>query len=209
MKEGNDVNTNMPSLLNNQFAYYDVIESIVTALDAKDTYTANHSRRVGGMADLLCDYLGEKDSVKATVHIASHIHDIGKIGIPDHILNKPGKLTEEEWECMKRHTSIGANILKKSEALKSLSDVVLYHHERWDGKGYYGLEKENIPLEARIIAVCDSIDAMTSKRAYRETLSIEYCKNEIQSNIGRMYDPRVASVAVKHFEHLLSLKVVS
>ncbi len=200
---------NMPFLSNSKFTYYEVIESIVTALDAKDTYTADHSRRVGEMADLLCDYLGENDEVKEKVHIASNIHDIGKIGIPDQILNKPGKLTEEEWECMKRHTSIGAHILKRSEPFKSLSDIVLFHHERWDGRGYYGLKDKDIPLEARIIAVCDSIDAMTSDRAYRKPLSIEICKNEIQINIGKMYDPRIGSVAVQYFDEILRLKTNS
>lgn len=206
MKEGNHVGTNIRLLPKSKYMDYDVIESIIKAIDAKDTYTAHHSRRVGGMAELLCDYLGESDETKEMVHIASCIHDIGKLGIPDEILNKPGKLTEEEWHCMRSHTAIGAEILEEVEELKPLSRVVLYHHERWDGKGYYGLEGEAIPLEARIIAVCDSIDAMTSSRAYRKPLSLDCCKNEIQSNIGKMYDPRIASVAVAYFENLVIFK---
>ena len=189
-----------------KYISYQVIENIVQTIDAKDTYTAHHSRRVGGMAQLLCTYLGEEDEVKELVHVASCIHDIGKIGIPDDILNKPGKLTEEEWHCMRSHTAIGAQILEKVEELKPLSNVVLYHHERWDGKGYYGLQGEHIPLEARIIAVCDSIDAMTSSRAYRAPLTLGSCKSEIQSNIGKMYDPRIASIAVDYFEKLISVK---
>lgn len=206
MKEGKQVSSNQWLLPKSRYVNYRVIENIVKAIDAKDTYTAHHSRRVGGMAELLCTYLGADDEVKELVHIASCIHDIGKIGIPDDILNKPGKLTEEEWQCMRSHTAIGAQILEKVEELKPLSKVVLYHHERWDGKGYYGLEGEAIPLEARIIAVCDSIDAMTSSRAYRASLTLDCCKNEIESNIGKMYDPTIASVAVVCFENLVSFK---
>lgn len=206
MKEGNHMGRDVKILPQIKYMDYDVIESIIEVINAKDTYTAQHSKRVGGMAGLLCDYLGENDQIKEMVHIASCIHDIGKIGIPNEILNKPGKLTEEEWQCMKSHTAIGAEMLEKVEELKPLSKVVLYHHERWDGKGYYGIKGEAIPLEARIIAICDSIDAMTSSRAYRKPLTLACCKSEIESNIGKMYDPRMARVAVNYFEDLIAIK---
>ncbi len=195
-----------PFLPQRRLLYHDIMESIVMALDAKDAYTADHSRRVGDMADLLCKEIGVKRKVKQQVHIAGHVHDIGKIGVPDHILNKQGKLTEEEWKLMQRHTSIGANILGQTKALKELSEIVLYHHERWDGRGYFGMKGEEIPLGARIIAVCDSIDAMVSNRAYRKAMSVAVCREEIEKNVGVMYDPRVAKIALENWNQLLLIK---
>jgi HD-GYP domain-containing protein (c-di-GMP phosphodiesterase class II) len=184
--------------------YHDVIDSIVTALDAKDPYTCNHSKRVGDMTYNLCTYLGMKGREREVIHIAAHVHDIGKIGIPDNILNKNSKLTAEEWEYMKRHPQIGFDILNKSRHLKDISKIVLHHHERWDGKGYpSGLTKSDIPLGSRIIAICDSIDAMMSKRAYRNTISIEECKAEIQKNINIMYDPMIAECMLHNWNHIL------
>lgn len=142
--------------------YHEIIECIMAALDAKIPYTAGHSKRVSDMAEILCGLLDLNRSKTRMIHIVAHLHDIGKIGIDDAILNKEGKLDEQEWEMMKTHPQIGANILDKSHLLAPFSKIVLHHHERFDGKGYiYGLKGKEIPLGLRIIALCDSIDMMT------------------------------------------------
>lgn len=183
--------------------YHEIIECIVSALDAKDPYTAGHSQRVSDMALALSEFLGLDKKEIEKIHIAAHLHDIGKIGIPDCVLNKPEKLSEEEWAAMKRHPGIGADILSKSRHLKELKDIVLYHHERFDGKGYpEGLKGEEIPLGARIIAICDSIDAMTSDRGYRSAYSMDHCYEEIEKNLGVMYDPVIGALALKHWDQV-------
>jgi len=135
--------------------YHEIIECIMAALDAKIPYTAGHSKRVSDMTEILCGLLDLNRSKTRMIHIAAHLHDIGKMGIDDAILNKEGKLGEQEWEMMKTHPQIGANILDKSHLLESFSKIVLHHHER------YGLNGKEILLGSRIIALCDSIDTMT------------------------------------------------
>ncbi|MBZ9634466.1 HD-GYP domain-containing protein [Clostridium sp. FP1] len=177
--------------------YHDIIESLVTALEAKDNYTSGHSERVASMSYELSKGFGIKGSELQNIHIAAHLHDIGKIGVPDKVLNKNGKLLPHEWEYIKMHPKIGFNILSKSKRLKYISKIVLYHHERWDGKGYpEGLSGITIPLGSRIIAVCDSIDAMTSERPYRKAMDFEECINEITINTGLMFDPVVVQYIV-------------
>lgn len=188
----------------NLFIYHELIDSIVGALEARDEYTANHSRRVSDLAEGLCLCLNLKHEERELIHIAAHVHDIGKIGIPDNILLKKGKLSEEEWEIMKSHSSIGAKILSKSQILKPLVSIVLHHHERYDGRGYpEGLKGENIPLGARILAVCDSIDAMLSRRVYREELTYEQCRCEIEKNKGMMYDPYIAQCMIDNWDSIV------
>lgn len=177
--------------------YHDIIESLVTALEAKDNYTSGHSERVSFMSYKLSKALGIKGVELEDIHIAAHLHDIGKIGVPDRILNKSEKLLPHEWEQIKMHPKIGFNILSKSRKLKYISKIVLYHHERWDGRGYpQGLSGIAIPLGSRIIAVCDSIDAMTSDRPYRKALGFEECISEIIINSGLMFDPVVVQYIV-------------
>lgn len=184
--------------------YHDIIESMAAALDAKDIYTAGHSTRVGNMANKLGIYLGIKDDDLEVLHIAGHLHDIGKIGVPDNILNKNGRLDFEEWELMKKHPEIGYNILSKVKSLEDISYIVLHHHERWDGKGYpNGLCEEKIPLGARIIAVCDSIDAMQSDRPYRKLISDFECRQEIIKNTGIMYDPRIVDCIIENWNEIV------
>lgn len=184
--------------------YHEIIECITGALDAKDNYTAGHSQRVSDMAYQICKLVGLSHRDMERIHIAAHLHDIGKIGVPDYILNKPGKLNEEEWEQMKKHPEIGANILSKSHRLMDLYEMVLYHHERYDGGGYpAGLKAEQIPVGARIIAICDSIDAMTSNRHYRNAMSLEYCYNEIERNLGKMYDPIIGRFVLEHWQEIV------
>lgn len=184
---------------------HEIIECITCALDAKDPYTAGHSKRVSDMALTVCKLIGLSDSRSEKIHIAAHLHDIGKIGVPDSVLNKESRLDFDEWEKMKKHPEIGADILSKSHHLNEIKDIVLYHHERFDGKGYpKGLKGENIPVGARIIALCDSIDAMTSNRSYRKAHSFDYCYNEIQKNIGTMYDPLIGECVLKHWQEVIS-----
>jgi len=184
--------------------YHDIIDSIFAALSARDSYTANHSIRVADLTQLLCSWLEVEPDEGEIFHMAAHLHDIGKIGISDSILNKLGRLLPEEWEAIKKHPQIGADIIGKSNSLKEISSIVLHHHERWDGLGYPdGLVSTHIPFGARIIAVCDSIDAMKSQRAYRAPLTDDICHDEIMKNIGKMYDPVIADCALKHWDELM------
>lgn len=183
--------------------YHDIIESLVTALEAKDYYTSGHSERVAFMTYELSRKLGIRGKELENIHIAAHLHDIGKIGVPDKVLNKNGKLLPHEWEYMKMHPQIGFEILSKSKKLKHISKIVLCHHERWDGKGYPGgLAQTNIPVGSRIIAVCDSIDAMNSERPYRKAMSFEKCMNEIITNKGIMFDPIVVEYVEENLDFM-------
>ena len=116
--------------------FYEIIECIVSALDAKDPYTAGHSERVSDMEIAVCEILNLTEEQTQQIHIAAHLHDIGKIGVPDIVLLKEGRFTDDEWEKMKKHPEIGSEILSKSQQLSELKDIVIHHHERYDGKGY-------------------------------------------------------------------------
>ena len=126
------------------------------------------------------------------------------MGISDYILEKPEKLTDEEFEIIKQHPVIGAKILLQSNYTQELVQIVLHHHERYDGRGYpEGLKGESIPIGARIVAIADSIDAMTSKRIYRDAMSLNYCRNEIEKNLGIMYDPAIGKVTLEHWNEIV------
>ncbi len=186
--------------------YHEIIECITAALDAKDPYTAGHSQRVSEMAMKVCQLIGLREETTEQIHIAAHLHDIGKIGVPDAVLNKPDRLTDEEFEQIKKHPTIGAEILSKSHHLSEVKDIVLSHHERYDGKGYpQGLKAEKIPVGARIIAICDSIDAMTSTRSYRQARSFEFCYDEIKKNLGIMYDPIIGQYVLDHWNEVINV----
>lgn len=180
--------------------YHEIIECIVSALDAKDAYTAGHSQRVSDTALIVSDLMGLKETDKQKIHIAAHLHDIGKIGVPDAVLLKTTKLNEEEWAAIKKHPEIGAEILSKSRHLNELKDIVHHHHERYDGKGYpTGLAGTDIPVGARIIAICDSIDAMLSNRCYRKAHDLNFCYHEIEKNLGIMYDPIIGQYVLDNW----------
>lgn len=184
--------------------YHDIIESLAAALDAKDVFTSGHSTRVGNMAYDLGIKLGIDEHTLHMIHIAGHLHDIGKIGVPDNILNKQGKLNSDEWKLMQSHSEIGFNILKKANSLKDISHIVLYHHEKWNGTGYpKGLKKEEIPLGSRIIALCDSIDVMRSNRPYRKIMPNNECYMEIIKNKGVMYDPEVTDCIINNWNEIV------
>lgn len=186
--------------------YHEIIDCIVSALDAKDPYTAGHSQRVSDMTLIVCKLIGIKEEDKQKIHIAAHLHDIGKIGVPDAVLQKQGKLNDVEWEAIKKHPQIGADILSKSHHLNELKDIVLFHHERFDGKGYpLGKKAEDIPMGARIIAICDSIDAMTSNRCYRKAHTFDFCYEEIEKNLGLMYDPIIGRYVLEHWREVIDV----
>ncbi|HWP52079.1 MAG TPA: HD-GYP domain-containing protein [Clostridia bacterium] len=190
--------------------FHELLAAIVTAMEARDSYTASHSSRVADITEYLCRWLQLPASETELIHIAAHVHDIGKIGIPDAILHKSGKLTDGEWQIMRRHPVIGFNILSKVGGFEDIALCVRYHHECWDGSGYPdGLLGEAIPLGARIISLADSIDAMLSVRKYRQKLTVEFCRSEISRCCGSMYDPKIANLILAHWaemEHLLSLE---
>lgn len=182
----------------NDYMNHDILNTMVATLEAKDLYTYNHSTRVAEMAYVLGELLGMSKVELELMYIAGDLHDIGKIGIPDIILNKPERLESDEWRMMKRHSNIGYSILSKARYFEEVSKIVLHHHERWDGKGYPdGLKENQIPLESRILAVCDSVDAMKSDRPYRKSISDEICKDEIRKNKGIMYDSDIAECMLK------------
>lgn len=177
-------------------AFLDVTECLVAALEARDSYTEGHSLRVADMSVEIASALGIRGVELEDIHIAAHLHDIGKIGIPDKVLYKPGKLLPEEYRKIQKHPEIGYSILSKSRSLLSIAEIVLSHHERWDGGGYpKGLRGKAIPLGARIIAVSDAVDAMTSSRPYRKALSPEETMAEVLRGAGLQFDPDLAETA--------------
>lgn len=180
----------------------EVVRRLSKAAEYRDNETGMHIVRMSKMCALLGKAVGGCESNCDLLLNASPMHDIGKMGIPDNILLKRGKLTPDEWEIMKTHTTIGANLLSgdSSELMKKASSIALTHHERWDGAGYpAGLKGEDIPLDGRICAICDVFDALTSKRPYKEAWSIEDSCAEIKRNSGKQFDPKL----VEAFEEIL------
>jgi response regulator RpfG family c-di-GMP phosphodiesterase len=173
-------------------SYKITLEALVTALDAREHETQAHSQRVREYTLTLAQQLGLKHDDLIQTGRGALLHDVGKIGVRDSILLKPGKLNEEEWVEMRKHPQIGYNILQSIEFLAPAAEIVLCHQERWDGRGYpNGLAGRDIPLGARIFAVVDAMDAMTSDRPYRKALSFEAALDEIRSCSGTQFDPNV------------------
>ena len=180
--------------------FLNTVFSLAKTIDAKDPYTAYHSSNVANYAKKIAKEMGLSNKEIDSIYLAGLIHDIGKIGMPDSILQKEGRLTEEEYTIMKKHPEEGYKIIKDIHRLQELgiTDMVLYHHERPDGKGYpRGLSGVEIPLGARILGVADAYDAMTTNRSYRQKLAIETATNEITRNIGTQFDPIAANALFK------------
>jgi putative nucleotidyltransferase with HDIG domain len=172
--------------------YLNTVHSLAMALDARDPYTHGHSARVADYAVRTAHQLGLADSEIAQLRIGAYLHDVGKIGVADAILQKPGRLTDEEREIMRRHPEVGAQILQPVGFNQSVMDVVLHHHERLDGEGFpWGLAGDEIPLLARVVAVADAYDAMTTNRAYRAAMTPEQAYAELARAAGSQFDPRV------------------
>ena len=178
--------------------YHATVEAFATAVDAKDHVTAGHTRRVQAYCAALAREFGIADEpTLRALEAAALLHDVGKIGIPEHILNKPGKLTTEEYDVMKGHVAIGAEILSGIEFPFPVVPIVKSHHENWDGTGYpAGLRGEEIPLAARILTVVDCFDALTSDRPYRGAMSTAEAFGILQARRGTMYDPQVVDTFI-------------
>jgi HD-GYP domain-containing protein (c-di-GMP phosphodiesterase class II) len=172
--------------------------SLTSAVDAKDAYTCGHSERVALVSRHIAQQSGLTDKDVEQVYMAGLLHDVGKIGVPESVLQKPGRLTPEEFEQIKRHPAIGAKILQDVKQIQGIIPGVLHHHERYDGKGYPDrLAGERIPLMGRIICLADCFDAMTSSRTYRKSLPIEVAMAEIRRCAGTHFDPRLAEVFLR------------
>ena len=172
-----------------------IVSSLATAIDAKDNYTNGHSSRVAEYSREIARRLGYDEKKMREIYMMGLLHDVGKIGIPDAVINKPAKLTGEEYNTIKKHPALGARILGNIKERPSLVNGARWHHERYDGKGYPdGLKGMDIPEEARIIAVADAYDAMTSYRSYREVMPQEFVRGEIEKGMGTQFDSEFAKI---------------
>lgn len=174
--------------------YIDTVNSLMRAMEARDKYTEGHSQRVAEISREIARELKYSELSIDKLNIASLLHDVGKIGIDDAILNKPGKLTDEEYSIIKSHPEIGYNILKDIKNLKDIIHIVKHHHERYDGKGYPdGTSGDEIKLDVYIVQLADCIDAMSTDRPYRKALTTEEIKSDIESNSGTQFHPKVVN----------------
>lgn len=188
-------------------AYLETIQTLRYTVEAKDPYTRGHSDRVSEYSVLIGEKLGVSNEELELLKLGGLFHDIGKIGVPDSILLKTTKLSDDEYSEIKNHPTIGAHILSNATIFNEVIPIVKHHHERYDGRGYPSrLVGENIPYLARIAAVADSFDAMTSRRTYRNAMKIEKVKTEIQNNIGTQFDPKIAetflNILDNHFDQI-------
>ena len=183
-------------------AYMESIQTLRYTVEAKDTYTRGHSDRVSEYSILIGKKLGLSEDDIKRLRIGGLFHDIGKIGVPDNILQKNGKLSDDEYSEIKNHPTIGAHILSTASIFKDILPIVKYHHERYDGRGYpEQLKGENIPYLARITAVADTFDAMTSKRVYREAITLDKVIEEIRSCRGTQFDSTIADAFLDILEN--------
>ena len=190
-------------------AYLDTIHRLVIAAEYKDEDTASHIVRIGSYSAMIAKKLGMPDKKAINILYAAPMHDIGKIGIPDNILFKPGKLTDEEFEIMKKHTVIEAKILSnsKSAIIKLGEEIALTHHERWDGKGYPNqLSGKHIPLAGRVVAIADVFDALMSKRPYKEASTLEVTLDIMQKERGKHFDPDILDIFMKNIDEILKIR---
>jgi len=186
----------------------DVIERLSRALEYRDSSTGTHTTRMSQYAYHLAKAVGMSPLECEIISTASLLHDVGKIGIPDSILQKPGQLTPEEYEIMKTHTTIGSELLSGSNSkfLKLGEEIALTHHEKWDGSGYpKGLKKENIPLAGRICGLCDVLDALTSNRPYKKAWSLNAAMEEIKKGSGAHFDPHIVDCFFKILPQIYSI----
>lgn len=178
----------------------DLITSLANTLDSRDNYTAFHSNNVANYSKAIAEELKLKQNVCNNIYIGGLLHDIGKIGISENVLNKTTKLTTDEFHHIKQHPTIGYELVKHIKPFEKsgVLNMILFHHERFDGNGYpKGLKGDEIPLEARIMAVADAFDAMTSHRVYREARRLEFTLNELQKERGKQFDPVVVDAFLK------------
>ncbi len=185
-----------------------VVQTLAEAIDAKDPYTNGHSGRVAEYSREIARRCGYTQAQQNEIYMMGLLHDVGKIGVPDAVINKPGKLTEDEFEQIKNHPVMGFRILEKIREMPKLSIGARWHHERYDGTGYPdGLSGTDILEEARIIAVADAYDAMTSRRSYRDVLPQEMVREEIEKGKGTQFDPNFADIMLKMMEEDIDYKM--
>ncbi len=196
MQEIKDINEKLKNTYEElEKAYLESIETLRYTVEAKDSYTRGHSDRVSEYSYLIGKYLNLPEDDLKKLKLGGLFHDIGKIGIPDSILLKTERLTDDEYSEIKNHPAIGAHILSNASMFADIIPIVKHHHERYDGNGYPGkLKGENIPYLARITAVADTFDAMTSRRAYRDPLPLDVVKSEFEKNSGTQFDPNIVPV---------------
>ena len=172
-----------------------VVHTLAKTIDAKDAYTNGHSERVAAYSKEIARRYGYSDDRQEEIYMMGLLHDVGKIGVPDTVINKPGKLTDEEFAMIKNHPAKGAEILSTVSEMPKLVTGARWHHERYDGRGYPdGLKGDDIPEEARIIAVADAYDAMTSHRSYRDIIPQDHVKSEIEKGMGSQFDEKFARI---------------
>ena len=175
-----------------------LLETLAEVIDHRDPYVLEHSKKVAQYAVGIAEQLGLHPNQVELIRKASLMHDVGKLGIPEAILLKPGSLSKDEFDTIKKHPSIGAKILETTRAMHRFIPIVRHHHERYDGNGYPdGLNGQNIPIEARIVALADAVDAMASDRPYRKRQSMEHIIDEIQTKSGTQFDPQVVQAFLK------------
>ena len=192
-------------------AYLDSIQTLRYTIEAKDIYTRGHSDRVAAFSVLIGQKLGLSDKDLRTLQIGGLFHDVGKIGVPDSILQKEGKLTDDEYSQIKQHPNIGVHILSNATIFEDILPIVEHHHEKYDGTGYPGkLAGEDIPYLARIAAIADSFDAMSSRRAYRDSLPLDKIISEFMRCRGTQFDPKLDDLFIdileNHFDEIKAIQ---
>ena len=179
------------------------LKTIMRTLHEKNPREEEHSKRVGELCRKIAALMDFSVDQAETLYLVGYLHDVGKIAIEERILNKPGRLTDEEFEAIKKHTEIGSRIIRASYEITEIADAVLSHHERWDGKGYpHGLSGENIPIFSRIITVADSYDAMVSERPYKSRMSREEAVDELKRCAGKQFDPYITKLVIDNLIHI-------
>ncbi|QEK12787.1 diguanylate cyclase [Crassaminicella thermophila] len=201
IKEADDI-MYRNKLMNKSSRKNQILSILMAALAERDFVTSGHTKRVVKMCTKIADKIGLNENRKNKLILLAEVHDLGKIAIPDYILKKTGKLSQEEWEIMKSHTEKGYRIALNSHELSSIAELILKHHERWDGKGYpLGLSKNDIPLECRILAVVDSYDAMTNLRPYNQIKTHKEAIEEIKMCSGTQFDPEIVDIFISIYEN--------
>jgi putative nucleotidyltransferase with HDIG domain len=181
-----------------EITYDQTLSALMSALDARDRETEGHSTRVSRLTCLLAEEIGLSSQQLKAIERGALLHDIGKIGISDRVLHKPGKLNDDEWKVMQIHPDIGARIVEGIPFLQESLSIIRYHHERWDGSGYpSGLKGEEIPIQARIFAVADVFDALTSRRSYRSKSSADEAIQYIKQQSGKLFDPMIVEALTR------------
>jgi putative nucleotidyltransferase with HDIG domain len=199
---------NIQKALDLEEIYDSTLENLMTALDLRDVETFGHSRTVARYSQVLAQILGYNDKTTLdNIRKGALLHDIGKIAIPDAILKKPSPLSAKEWQKIRLHPSLGFGLIKEIKLVKEVGNIILYHHEKYDGTGYPNkLSKDEIPSEARIFALADALDAITSHRPYRKERDFSFARKEIRSNSGTQFDPEIVdafcSVNLKQWERV-------